>query len=130
MSVETVAQRQLSAYDAEQVRQIAMWKSDPPNPLAELWKMIVVPVAKVVEKVVPDSMVGFAIERAYDVSALLAGQKDILTKAGVKELSELHAKPLEECDGLSKRVGLIAESLAALEGVATGANKGDILEWH
>jgi hypothetical protein len=120
MSVDAVARRKLSAYENQQVQEIAIWKSEPPNPLSEMWKMLVVPVAKVVEKVVPDSMVRFAIERTYDASALLAIQKDIVSQSGIKELSELRGKPLEECDRLSKRVGVIAESLAALEGIATG----------
>jgi hypothetical protein len=110
----------MTAYEAEQVQEIALWKSEPPNALSELWKMIVVPAAKVIARAVPDPLIRLSIEMAYDAGARLAGQEDILRKAGVRELSELRHKSLEECDRLAARVGTAAESLAALEGVATG----------
>jgi hypothetical protein len=67
----------LTAYEEEQVRGISLWKSTPPNPLSELWKLAVVPVAQLVERVVPDRAVLLAVERTYDAAALLAGQQDI-----------------------------------------------------
>ena len=53
-----------------------------------MWRMIVIPVAVLVEKIVPDSVVRFAIERAYDASAFLATLNDIKGQSGVKNLSE------------------------------------------
>jgi hypothetical protein len=85
-----------------------------------MWKMVVVPVAKVVAWVVPDSLMRLSIDLAYDAAAFLAGQKDILGQAGVSELSELRDMPLEECDRLAGLAGMMAESLACIEGVATG----------
>jgi hypothetical protein len=35
MSVDTLAEHNLLAYEAEQMRDIALWKSQPPNPLSE-----------------------------------------------------------------------------------------------
>jgi hypothetical protein len=113
----------LTSYESEQAEEIALWKSTPSSPLSEMWKMIVVPVAKLVERVVPDPLIRMAIERAYDAAAFLAGQSDILSQAGVNQLAELHDKPLEECDRLSKRVGAVAESIAVVEGVATGLGR-------
>ncbi len=115
------AQRGLTAYEAEQVRQIAAWKSEPTNPLSELWKMITLPVAKAVETVIPDAVVRLAMERSYDASELLAGRKDIQNQAGVKSLTALREKSLEECDHLAKQVGLAMQALATAEGAATGA---------
>src|SRR5262249_35919415 len=112
---------ELTAYEAEQVRQIAAWKSQPPNPLSELWKLITLPGAKLVEKVIPDTVVRAAIEKSYDVSEILAAAEDIKRQAGVTDLSELREKPLEECDRLAKQVGLAAQALAVAEGAATGA---------
>ncbi len=58
MSQRTAAQHpELTDYEKEQIRQIAAWKSEPPNPLSELWKMITLPAAKLVERVIPDSLV-------------------------------------------------------------------------
>jgi EcsC protein family len=110
----------LTDYEADEAREIASWKSTPPSPLSEIWKMIVVPVAQLVERVVPDPIVRMSIERAFDAAALLSGQRDIQRQAGVSELSELHRKPLEECDRLANRVGIAAKSMAGVEGVVTG----------
>ena len=37
---------ELTSYEAEQVRQIAAWKSEPPNPFAELFKKVTLPGAR------------------------------------------------------------------------------------
>ena len=103
----------LSAYESEQVRRIAAWKSEPPNPLNELWKRVSLPVAREVERLIPDAIVRAAIIKAYDVSELLAGQEAIKRRAGVRDLAELKHKPLEECDALAAGVERSAEALAA-----------------
>ena len=56
-------ERDLTPYEAEQVEQIARWKSTPPNPVAELFKTITTSVTDLVEKVIPDQLVIAAIER-------------------------------------------------------------------
>jgi hypothetical protein len=112
---------QLTAYEAEQVGQIAAWKSEPPNPLSELWRLITLPGAKLVERIIPDTVVRAAIEKSYDVTELLAGAEDIKRQAGVTDLSELQDKPLEECDRLARQVGMAAQAMAVAEGAATGA---------
>jgi hypothetical protein len=112
---------ELTAYETEQVREIAAWKSQPPNPLAELWKRITLPAAKAIEKVIPDRAVRVVIERSYDISEIFAGQEEIKRQAGVKDLDELRDKPLEECDRLARQVGRAALALATAEGAVTGA---------
>ncbi len=111
----------LTPYEAKQVRRIAAWKSHPPNPLSELWKRILMPVAHVVERLIPDALVRSAIEKAYDASSLIAVQEGIERRAGVRELDELKHVPMKECDALAERVELASESIAAVEGAATGA---------
>ena len=111
----------LTAYEAEQVRQIAAWKSEPPNPLSELWRLITMPGTKLVERLTPDTVVRAAIEKSYDVTELLAGVEDIKRRAGVTDLRELREKPLEECDRLAQQVGMAAQAMAVAEGAATGA---------
>jgi hypothetical protein len=111
----------LTPYETEQVWQIAAWKSKPPHPLSELFKRITLPAAKYVEKVIPDELVRVAIEKAYKVSELIAGRKAIERLAGVTDLKELRNKPLEECDSVASRVGVEAQTLATVEGAATGA---------
>lgn len=112
---------ELTEYEKEQILQIGAWKSEPPNPLAELWKMVTLPAAKLVERVIPDSLVRAAIDRSYDAAELTAGRKDVRKRAGVRSLPELRLKPLEECDALAKQVGTAAQAMAATAGAATGA---------
>jgi EcsC protein family len=111
----------LTDYEAEQVRQIAAWKSEPPNPLSELWRIVTQPGAKVLEMVIPDRLVRAAIEKTDDAAELMAGHEDIQRQAGVRDLSELRDRPLEECDRLARQVGLAAQAIAIAEGAATGA---------
>jgi hypothetical protein len=115
------ARAPLTAYESEQVQQIAAWKSRPPNAFSEMWKRMILPGARLVEKLIPDRLVQAAIERSYDMAERLAGQEDIRRRAGVKDLHELRDKPLEECDRLARQVGLSAQTVAIAEGAATGA---------
>lgn len=122
MSRRTKTERShLTEYEAEQVRRIAAWKSEPPNPLTELWSLVTKPAARAVEKIIPDRLVEMTVERLDDAAALLAGQEDIKRRAGVRDIEELRDRPLEECDRMARQVGLAAQALATAEGAATGA---------
>jgi hypothetical protein len=122
MSTATrAAESALAPYEAEIVQEIAAWKSRPPHPFSELFDMIAMPVADLIEKVIPDNLVHAAIAKSYDLSEVLAGQEDIKRQAGVQQLGELLKKPLEDCDRLALRVSAAAQTWATIEGAATGA---------
>ncbi|MFI5454309.1 MAG: EcsC family protein [Isosphaerales bacterium] len=122
MSTQSKAARaKLTPYESEQVERIAAWKSMPPHPFSELFKRIALPVAKAVERVLPDRVVRMAIEKAYDASEMLAGQADIKLQAGVRDLRDMLHKPLEECDGLADQVSAGSQAWATVQGAATGA---------
>jgi hypothetical protein len=112
---------ELTSYEADQVQQIAAWKSKPPNPFSELFKRLTLPGARWLEKVIPDPIVTAAIEKGYDLTAMLAKKERILRQAGVHVLGELTDKPLEECDSLAARIGRAAMTISIVEGAATGA---------
>ncbi len=111
----------LSSYEAEQVGRIAAWKSQPPNPLSELWKTVAGAGANLVEKVIPDRLAELAIIQADDVAETLASRREVERRAGVKDLGELHHRPLEECDRMAEQVGMTALAISTVEGAATGA---------
>jgi hypothetical protein len=115
------SQTALTTHEAEQVRQIALWKSRPPNPLDEIAKMIVLPGARFLERLIPDQVVTTAIDRAYSLSRRLANPGAIKRTALVSELSELRDRPLEECDRLARDVALTARIISFFEGALTGA---------
>jgi hypothetical protein len=115
------ADRTLTSYEAGIVREIAAWKSRPPNPFFELFDMIAMPVADLMEKVIPDNLVREAIAKSYKMSEVLAGKEDVKRQAGVRELGELLKGPLEECDRLAFQASTGAQAWATVEGAATGA---------
>jgi hypothetical protein len=116
-----VSKAKLTAYESAQVRQIAAWKSQSPNPFAELFKKITMPGAKLAERLMPDQAVRVAFERSYDAAKMLAGEQDTKRHAGVKDLSEMRKKPLEECDRVASRISADSRVWATVEGAATGA---------
>jgi hypothetical protein len=120
-SAARTLEARLTAYEAEQVRRIAAWKSEPPNPLTELWKRLSLPVASAIEKLIPDPVVRAAVAAAYDASDFLAGEESVKRRAGLPNLAELKHRPLEECDALARRAGATAQVIALVEGAATGA---------
>ncbi len=67
----------LNDYEAAQVQKIAAWKSQPPNPLSELWSIITKPAAKLVGAVIPKALVQSAVELADDGASRLASEADI-----------------------------------------------------
>jgi hypothetical protein len=117
----TAVLAELTSYEAEQVRRIAAWKSHPPHPFAELFKRIVQPGSRLLEKVIPDQMVIAAIEKGYDFTAALAERERTSRQAGVEDLVELRSKPLQECDARAGRAGMAAMGFSIVEGAATGA---------
>jgi hypothetical protein len=114
-------QSHLTAYESQQVREIAAWKSKPPNAFAELFKRITLAGSNLIERIIPDRAVEVAIEKLYTASEMLASREDIMREAGVHDLAELRKKPLEDCDALALRIGASSRIWATIEGAATGA---------
>jgi hypothetical protein len=121
MVTKQANKKKLTLYETDQADQIAAWKSEPPNPVAELWHLVVLQATKVVTKLLPEAFVRTAIESSYNAAEKLAGRDGVARRAGVKDISELREKPLEECDRLAKEVAAAARVLATVEGAVTGA---------
>ncbi|HKI16707.1 MAG TPA: EcsC family protein, partial [Isosphaeraceae bacterium] len=116
-----ISNAKLTPHEAEQVREIAAWKSQPPNPLDELSKTVTLPWARFLERIVPDWIVTTTINRSYDLARALASPDATKRKAGVEQLAELRQWPLEECDRLARRVAASARLISLFEGGVTGA---------
>ena len=115
------ARIRLTDYESNQIRKIAVWKSKPPNPFAEIFHRVTAPGVKLVEKVIPDRLVHAAINGSFDLAEKLAGKSDVKRQAGVRALHDLRKKPLEECDHLALQTERLAQVYAVVEGAATGA---------
>jgi EcsC protein family len=114
------SRKKLTAYEAEQVDEIARWKSQPPNPLAELWNLVALQAAKAVTFLLPDVLVRSAIEASYKAAEKLAARHTLAARAGVDDVTQLRKKSLEECDKLASEVARISKAVATAEGAATG----------
>jgi hypothetical protein len=104
-----------------QVERIATWKSEHPNPFAELFRRASQPVAEVVEYLLPDRAALAALNAAYEAASRISNPSGIRRRASVQEIEELREKPLEFCDGLAREVGHSTQGLATVEGAVTGA---------
>ena len=111
----------LSPYESDQVSQIAAWKSKPPNPLTEMIRNITLPGGKLIQRILPDALVGAVIARSYQLALKLAGEDDVKTRAEVKDVREMLTKSLEDCDRLAFETGAFSQVFATAEGAATGA---------
>ena len=65
------ARIRLTDYESNQIRKIAVWKSKPPNPFAEIFHRVTAPGVKLVEKVIPDRLVHAAINGSFDLAKSL-----------------------------------------------------------
>jgi hypothetical protein len=117
----TPARAKLTAYESEQVGQIAAWKSKRRNPFFKMIRKITMPGARLVSRIMPDAISRVAIDTSYRLAVMLAGKDDVKNRAGVRDLRDLGNQSLEECDRLAMQVGVFSQVLATAEGAATGA---------
>ena len=120
-AMTTATGANLTAYESDQITEIAAWKSEHPNPFGELFRRAAQPLADLVESVVPDRFALATIEAGYRGAMRSSRPADILNKAGVDRIAAIRDLPLETCDGLARGVGSAAQGLAAVEGAVTGA---------
>jgi hypothetical protein len=111
----------LNDYERRQIERIALWKASHPSPYAELFSKLARPITRLAERVIPDALAMGFIESVYQAAVKSATRTDIELQGGVRRFEDLRNQPLEVCDGLSRRVGTMAQSLATVEGALTGA---------
>ena len=111
----------LTAYEKDQIDQIAAWKSQPPNPFGELLRKVTLPVANVLEKFVPETPIRIAIDQSFSLAFILTRQDSLRRRAGVADLTSMQRKPLQECDRLASQTGMFSQTFATVEGALTGA---------
>jgi hypothetical protein len=116
-----IRSKRLTPYEAEQVQQIALWKSLPPNPFSELFRKITLPSAWLIEQLIPDSFVRAAIEKGYNLARKLDFLEEVKREAGVADVTELRWRPLQVCDRLASRVISRSQIISTIEGGLTGS---------
>lgn len=108
----------MSDYEAEQVRQIALWKSEIPSLLLESYHDLARPISKLITHVAPRGLVRKVLQKVEALAEPRRAADDILKASGASRVAELRGRSLEECDQLARMVSIRAEHLALLEGVA------------
>jgi hypothetical protein len=111
----------LTDYEIGQIEEIARWKISHPNVIGEVFHTVTLPLARCIERVIPDRTARNAIDAAYRAADVATDRDDLKRCAGVADFSELQQHPLEECDRLARRVRTGALVLGTVEGMLTGA---------
>ena len=112
--------KKLSAYEKDQVAEIAGWKAQPVNPIAEVWNVVVLQAARLATIFVPTAVARSLIELSYRAAFAISPPESIARHAGVRNLRQLRKRPLEECDQLARHAALGSELMALYEGAMTG----------
>ncbi len=108
------AKPSLTAYEREQVQQIAEWKSTEPSRLTQAVDAVTLPIAWGVKRVVPRDVVRKAIDLLDKVSSRQLGSwRKAHLKEGGFDLERLRQAPLDECDTLAREIIQTAEHLSA-----------------
>ena len=116
-----MAMSTLNGYEADQVRVIALWKSERPSLLLESYRGLIRPISKLLARVVPKDLASSVLAKVEAASELHEVAADILDAANASNVADLLNRSLEECDRLANGVSAKAEHLALLEGMVPAA---------
>jgi hypothetical protein len=108
-------------YEKQQVDAIVAWRAEEPGVASRAVGMVVAPIARLVQKVVPEAAIRGAIDGASAAGNWLADTGDVRRDGGVGSIGDLRGRDLELSDRLADGVHNWAIGLAAVEGTATGA---------
>ncbi len=117
-----VKNAKLTRYESEQVGQIALWKSQPPNPLDEICRLITLPWARFLERIVPDWIVVRIIDRSFAWAQAIASLETAPRKSrAFGQSGEMQPSSLADCDSRASRVSTLVRTVSLVEGAVTGA---------
>jgi hypothetical protein len=99
----------LSVYEFEQIRAIAVWKSELPSVLGSLFGGLFGPLMPWVARTVPRSVIERAVAELATIGAIEEGMSEVARMAKISDVRELRFSPMKECDGLASRVTMTAQ---------------------
>jgi hypothetical protein len=112
---------EMTKYEAEQVGEIALWKSERPSLLLASYRRLVSPFSRLVAHLVPDGVVERALDKVEAMSEVHDFAADIREAGGISAIPDLLNRGLDECDRLCRMVSVKAEHRALLEGAVPAA---------
>lgn len=105
----------LSAYELNQVNEIAGWKSLRPSLLESSIGRVAASVYDRVGKVIPHTHVGPTLLKAFELAEKIDTTGEIAGMAGVTTIEDLKTWDLQQCDALVDRIALKEERLGMTE---------------
>lgn len=109
------------SYEQQQINAIKRWQGQSPKITSVLAGMISTPAVKLVDMVIPESVIHTALEAACAVGEKLTNPQSVLEQAQVAHIGDLFYANLQLCDELANKTHDRAIAMAAAEGGITGA---------
>ena len=116
--VESAVRRDLTSYEASQVRAIAAWKNCRQSRLSALVDTLTSPVTLAVGHVVPRRMVATLVSSMEEIASRADVRTDVAQAADAADVGDLATAPLETCDRLARLFTARAEKFAIVESAA------------
>ncbi|MGD9645365.1 MAG: EcsC family protein [Pirellulales bacterium] len=119
----------LTAYEQQQVRQIAGFKAEHPLLIVNLMEKVTHPIVTLARRFIPENSVREAIDLAYKASEIVAHRAEVAAQAGVDDIRQLRNATLELCDQLAEKRCSLAGQGAMTRGavISTAGGVGAIL---
>lgn len=109
--------RALTPYEAEQVKEIARWKSTEPSLLTQAVELVALPISWGVKRVVPSEVVRQAIHLLNRLADTKTGRGSGMKADPDHDIRTRRTMPLEACDELAAQAIRNAERLSASRGL-------------
>lgn len=110
----------LTDYDKEQIALIKKWEQKEPGVIDMALGVVMDPIAKIFNKIVPNKVIENALTGANAVAQFLTDADDVKRDGKVNQIKELREKDLQLCDSLANTVHNWAVGIALIEGGAVG----------
>jgi hypothetical protein len=107
---------ELTAYESQQVEEIANWKSERPSLVMSAYRAITNPLTSVFTRVLPVPLVRALIAKTENHAETHDSMTDTLDGSGISDFRQLFNEPLETCDRLARKVSTLSEHVALVEG--------------
>jgi hypothetical protein len=91
----------LTPYEQLQIEQIERWKAESPGVISGILEKLTQPLSRLIGKALKEEDLENWIRSAYDMSEVMAEEREFLERAGVGEIRDMRRKDLAQCDQLA-----------------------------
>lgn len=94
----------MNDYEQQQLARVREWRADVPSPATRTFSRSAGPASRVVQTLIPGSVLRGALDLVQGAAERLADHKSILKMAGVERIEALREAELHRCDRLARRM--------------------------